>query len=168
MKIFALLLFFILFTGTAFGQIEKGTIYFGGTSDMNFTSNLKEEGDDNFSMGFSGGYFPVNNLLIGAGAGRTFVDNFIAGRGQAIVLQAYSRFYFKNFFASSGYQTYKVEENRAKKMIMFQIGYAAFLSRYLAIEPSFNYGIALGDYYVNEYSLFLGFGIYINRGNDEN
>lgn len=150
---------------TVNAQISQGTIYAGVGSNINYSSTNYDGFGDNensFNLDLSGGYFINDGVMLGLGIGYSSYS-FGNSDGSATSFQVFGRYYITNFFLGAGYQSYKIEGFGAINQLLLQGGYAAFITNAIAIEPSINYGIGLGDLNANTLSLNVGFGIYINR-----
>lgn len=158
MKKLLFILFAVSLAGSAFAQINKGSVLVGASSNLNFRS-VKFDNSDRFSvfeLGVKGGYFVIDNLTVGLDLGYQKIDNTsITNFG------IFGRYYFQGkIFGGAGLSFLKFEDQDSQTSIPFEIGYAAFITENIAIEPAFQFSV--GDN-TNTYGLRVGFSLYLNR-----
>jgi len=151
---------FVAFAASA--QISQGTILLGGSSNLGFTSNNEDAGDDSqFDLSVQGGYFVIENLAIGATIG---YSKWSEADDATITIGPMARYYFNGkIFAGAGFAVQKTGDFSGS-VIPLQVGYAAFLNDAVAIEPSLNYSVYGGDYEGSSFGLNVGISVYLNRG----
>ena len=143
-----------LFAVSAFAQFEQGAIRVGGSSNLGFTS-MKPKGAtssmNSFELGVNAGYFFMDNLsadvdllfdyskygyegsvaetTVGIGAGvRYYLPiNVFAGAGVDMVVNKYG------------------SESASGLGANLKVGYAAFVTDNIAIEPVIGYRLGLTD-----------------------
>lgn len=158
MKKLLFILFVMCIAGSASAQINKGSVLVGASSNLNFSS-VKFDGQDRFSLfdlGVKTGYFVVDNLAVGLDFGYQKIDDLsITNFG------IFGRYYYQGkIFGGAGFNVLKYEDQDSQTSIPFEIGYAAFITENIAIEPAFHFSV--GDN-TNTYGLRVGFSIYLNR-----
>lgn len=158
MKKSLLIFIAVLTVGTASAQINKGSILVGASSNLNFSS-VKFDGSDRFSifdLGAKVGYFAIDNLAVGLDLGYQKIDD-ISNTNFGI----FGRYYYMGkFFGGAGFRITKFEGQDSQTTIPFEIGYAAFITENIAVEPAFN--LSVGDN-TNTFGLRVGFSLYFNR-----
>ena len=154
MKKFFIFLTASLFAVSAFAQFEQGSIRVGGSSSLDF-SNMKAKGStssqNSFDANVNAGYFFMDNLAAdvdllfdyskfsyeGSSAEMTFGVGFGA------------RYYLPiNVFAGAGVDllaTKYDDETVSGIGVNVKVGYAAFLTDNIAIEPVIGYRLGLTD-----------------------
>ena len=155
------ILFMIMFTCCACmasAQIESGTFLVGASSNIGY-NNLSPDNSSGYTImniDLKGGYFVINNLVLGLNVGYTKVDEF-----SELSIGAFTRYYIAGkFFAGAGFTSIKTDETDAVTEIPIELGYAAFVAGNFAIEPSLSY--AMGDGY-ERFGANLGFMFYLGR-----
>jgi hypothetical protein len=155
-------LFFILLAvfaaGSASAQINKGSVLVGASSNMNFTSISPDNGDNYsiFDLSLKGGYFFMDNVTVGLNLGYQKLDDFTIS-----TFGLFGRYYYKGkFFGGTGFNVIKYENQDSQTSIPFELGYAAFITENIAVEPSLNLGIAEDN---TSFGLRVGFSLYLNR-----
>jgi hypothetical protein len=152
--------------GTAIAQINKGTFLVGASSNLGFSSTSTEISDDNvnvFLLDVSGGYFVIDNLALGLSFGysKYSYEDF---DGSSTSFGLFGRYYVNGkVFLGLGFASAKVEDSDAVNSIPLEVGYAAFVTDNIAIEPSLSYSLGLGDNESNTFGLQVGFTLYFNR-----
>jgi hypothetical protein len=158
MKKLLIILFVIFIAGSASAQINKGTVLVGASSNLNFSS-VKFDGQDRFGifeLSVKGGYFVIENLAVGLDLGYQKIDDFSSTN-----FGIFGRYYYRGkFFGGTGLSFFKFEDQDSQSSIPFEIGYAAFINKNIAIEPAFH--LSVGDN-TNTYGLRVGFSLYLNR-----
>ena len=151
--------FFAVTAAFAQDPIEKGAWLFSGASNLNFTSSSPTGGSSSsvFNVGIQGGYFFMDNLAGGA----IFTMNSPSGGTSTTGIGLFGRYYFNGqIFLGAGFVSTSgggVSQTR----ILLQGGYALFLGKVVAIEPSVNYQTYDGG---SDFGVNVGFGIYLGRG----
>ena len=147
----------IIMTSTS-AQIEKGTILIGASSNFGY-NNLSPDNSSGYTIlnvDLKAGYFVINNLTAGLNIGYSRIDDeFVTSIG------AFTRYYIAGkFFLGAGYTSIKPSGSDASTEIPIELGFAAFVSENIALEPSVSY--AMGDGY-ERFGLNIGFSLYFNR-----
>lgn len=149
---------FVLISGIASAQINQGTVLVGASSNLNFSS-IKFDGNDRFSvfdLDAKVGYFVIDNLAVGFDLGYQKIDDFSSSN-----FGIFGRYYYQGkIFGGVGLSISKFEDQGNQTTIPFEVGYAAFITENIAIEPSFH--LSVGDN-TNTYGLRVGFSLYLNR-----
>ena len=152
-----------LFLGTAVAQIDQGTIYVGGSANVNYRSEDIDVIDDNanfLNIGVAGGYFVGDDFLLGAsfgynGIGLGGIDDSQTSLG------AFFRYYFSTpVFVGLGYDRVDPIAGDNQSFIPLEVGYAAFITETVALEPSVSYALGVGDTDINALEINIGFGLY--------
>jgi hypothetical protein len=158
MKKLLIILFVIFIAGSASAQINKGTVLVGASSNLSFNS-VKPDGGDSYSifdLGLKGGYFVADNVTVGLNLGYQKLDDFTFS-----TFGLFGRYYYQGkFFGGAGFNVIKYENQDSQTSIPFEVGYAAFLNKNIAIEPSLNLSISDSN---NIFGLRVGFSLYLNR-----
>lgn len=167
MKNFFALLFVVSFSiSLVQAQIEKGTIFVGPASNLNYTSagaNGADEKTNTFNLQLGVGYFVAENLTIGLTAGVNSTK-FRGIKSEATVIGPFARYYLNGqIILGVGYNSTKFTDQNSFGSVISQLGYAAFIGEVLAVEPSIGYAVGVGDNNTNNISFNIGFGIYLNR-----
>ena len=164
-KIIVTLSMLMLFSAASYAQIQKGSFLVGASSNLGFSSN-STEGDDNvnvFTLDLKTGYFLVDNFALGVKFGYSkysYGDN----DGSNTVIGLFGRYYVNGkIFAGAGYSSTKPDNSDALNSMSLELGYAAFITNNIALEPSISYVKGLGDNDSNRFGLNLGFALYFNR-----
>lgn len=167
--LFTLWFFSLLFAAQA--QIDKGVTYVGASSNLNFLSQSLDGVDNNsnqFNIHAAGGYFITENFMLGAELGydRTWADDDHQG---FFGVGPMARYYFGYVFAgasflfqSQSFEMAGIESDENGNSLNLEVGYAAFVSDNIAVEPSVFYGIGMGDLYedVSRFGIDVGFALY--------
>ena len=161
-------------------QIHKGTWLIGSSSSFGINNYSSKVGSDVtiFNVNLKSGYFVIDNLALGLNLGLT---SFSEHESQTTVIAgAFIRYYLpKNFFLGAGYNSVSTTStgpygsSTSGYSIPFEVGYAAFITPNIAIEPSIVYvtgddkgGITYSGMSTGANSAFgvnLGFTVYLNR-----
>lgn len=163
MKKYFLITIVCLIAGSAFAQIEKGTVLAGAASNLNFTSLSPDNGDNYsiFDLSLKGGYFFMDNVTAGLNLGYQKIDDFTVS-----TFGLFGRYYYQGkFFGGVGFNVVKYENQDGQTSIPFEVGYAAFITRNIAVEPSLN--LAIGEDNTS-FGFRVGFSLYLNRRNSTN
>lgn len=160
-NLLTLLAVVVVFTASA--QINKGTVLVGASSNLNLTSTDPDGGESSsvFALDVSAGYFVIDNLALGLNLGyekNSELDD------AAIIIGAFGRYYINGkVFAGAGVSTVKFGD-ASSTVIPLEIGYAAFITDNIAIEPSLNYSLWSGDFMEGStIGLNVGLALYFNR-----
>jgi hypothetical protein len=145
---------------TASAQIEKNTVLFGGSSNLNFSTVSPSGGGTSESLtqiSFKTGYFLAENMVLGLNF------NYLAYAGSSTTaLGAFGRYYpGGKFFVGAGYLSRSSTGTSGKGEFNAEAGYALFITRSVAVEPALNY--ISGDGF-SSIGLNVGFSLYLNRG----
>lgn len=154
------------------GQISKGTILAGASSNLGF-SNYKPDGGvsrTNFNLDVKGGYFVIDNLVVGVNFGLSREDqtNFTYSTGNFGV---FGRYYIMGkIFAGAGIGVANTRSDSGGTTVKSSYtqaningGYAIFLGQIIAIEPALNINIDAGDMQGVGIGLNVGFTLFLNR-----
>ena len=160
--ILALSATFIMFAASA--QIEQGTILAGASSAFGVNSyNPSGTGDNTtaVNLNLKGGYFVIENLAVGLNLG---YNHYSTGNAKSSnsTFGIFGRYYFMGkIFAGLGVNAVSSDPGDSSAEIPIEVGYAAFIGKNIAVEPSLNF--VKGDN-VNKFGLNIGFTLYFNRG----
>lgn len=146
---------------SASAQIEKGTILVGASSAGGFESYDEDAGDfSQFGLGVKGGYFLADNFVLGLNLGfgkNSEVDDSEFGFGP------FARYYFNGkIFVGAGVDIYKFGDY-SETNIPLEVGYAAFITDAIAVEPALNFTKFGGDAEGSVFGLNVGFTLYLGR-----
>lgn len=143
-------------------QIDGGTMLAGGGASFN--TYLPKSGSSSSSVSITPQW------------GLAFADNFVAGAWfkfqsaksfNGMSIAPFLRYYMKNFFlqAGYGYSYNKTGDFKTEGSIAdVELGYAAFLNDYVALEPALYYNANFSSGYTgSDVGIKLGFQIYFNR-----
>jgi hypothetical protein len=158
MKKLLFILLAVFAAGAASAQINKGSVLVGASSNMNFTSISPDNGDNYsiFDLSLKGGYFFIDNFTVGLNLGYQKLDDFTIS-----TFGLFGRYYYQGkFFGGVGFSVIDYENQDSQTSIPFEIGYAAFITDNIAVEPSLNLGIAEDN---TSFGLRVGFSLYLNR-----
>lgn len=143
---------------TSFAQIEKGTFLVGASSNVGY-NNLSPDNSSGYTIlniNLKAGYFVINNLTAGLNAGYSKIDD-----ASVTSVGVFARYYVAGkFFAGAGYTSIKPDGGDSATEIPIELGFAAFVSDNIAIEPSVGY--SMGDGY-ERFGFNIGFSLYFNR-----
>jgi hypothetical protein len=163
MKKSFLLLFTVTLAVAASAQISKGTILVGARSNLGFSSTSYDGADDRFNqfdLSVAGGYFLIDNLVLGPSIGFSSIK-FGDFETSTTSFGLFGRYYVQGkIFVGAGFQSVKAEDEPSSNLIPLEVGYAAFITDNIAIEPALNY--IIGDGF-NTFGLGVGFNLYLNR-----
>jgi len=159
MKKLFILLIVSLCTVSAFAQTEKGNFRVGGASDLSFlnaTTNGAGESQKIFKLSLDGGYFLIDNLALNAALSYGY-NNYGYTKISTIGVGLGLRYYLPvKIFFGAGFDLINTntkitmtgfdESNSATGTgLNLEAGYAWFLSKRVAIEPSVGYRFGLSD-----------------------
>jgi hypothetical protein len=153
---------FMMFSASA--QIEKGTVFVGASSSFGVNSyNPSGNGDNTTSVNLNlkAGYFVIENLTVGLNFG---YDHSSTGDNSSSSTKfgIFGRYYFMGkVFAGLGVNSVSNSPGDSSAEIPIEVGYAAFITKNIAIEPSLNFVKGDGG---NTFGLNVGFSLYLNRG----
>jgi len=156
----------LLFAATSYAQIQKRSVLVGASSNLGFSSTSYEGGDDNlnvFTLDLKTGYFVMDNLALGLRFG---YNKYSVGDNDVsqTLFGLFGRYYVNGkIFFGAGYSSTKFEDSDASNSLPLEVGYAAFITDNIALEPSISYSIGLGDNDAKAFGLNLGFTLYFNR-----
>lgn len=155
-------------------QTEKGNILMGATSNLGFSVQSQDGLEDNivnFSLSAQGGYFIADNFVGGLNLGfnSTTVGDF---SGRNFSIGPFARYYFEKVFFGASFLAVNSKtdvgggEDFTSNGTQFnlELGYAAFLNDYVALEPTISYLTTGGDLNIGGLSAFalnIGFSIYL-------
>jgi hypothetical protein len=153
-------------------QISKGTILAGASSNLGF-SNYKPDGGistTNFNLNVKGGYFVIDNLVVGLNLGLDRVDRTNYTDASA-TFGLFGRYYIKGKFivgTGLGFVNNRIDNNiivTKSSYTQFNLhgGYALFLGESIAVEPVLNILINAGDAQGVGVGLGVGFTLFLNR-----
>lgn len=162
MKKSLLTLFAALVVFAASAQIEKGAILIGGASNLGFTSYDEDAGDYSlFNVDVKGGYFVMDNLAIGLDLSYSKDsddDDALVGIGPLV------RYYVNGkIILGIGYNIINYGDLDGSSLPL-EVGYAAFINKAIAIEPTLNYQMYGGDLDGSSFGVNVGISFYLNRG----
>lgn len=142
-------------------QIDKGTIFLSGLSSLNGIQQDEDSGDDvTFNLSVKGGYFLVNNLVVGLNAS---IDKPFGTNTKTIGIGPFARYYFGGrLFLGAGFTSYSAGDF-SYSVIPVELGYALFLADIVALEPSLFYSKYGGDAEGSHFGLNMGISIYFKR-----
>jgi hypothetical protein len=158
MKKYVFILVACLIVGSASAQINKGSVLVGASSNLSFSSISPDVGDNYsiFDLSLKGGYFFMDNLTAGINLGYQKVDDF-----SLTTFGLFGRYYYQGkFFGGVGFNVITYEDQDSQTVIPFEVGYAAFITDNIAIEPSLNLGIGEDN---TSFGFRVGFSLYLNR-----
>ncbi len=158
MKKLLFILLAVFAAGATSAQINKGSVLVGASSNMNFTSISPDNGDNYsiFDLSLKGGYFFMDNVTVGLNLGyQKYSDLTVSTFG------LFGRYYYKGkFFGGTGFNVITYENQDSQTSIPFEVGYAAFITENIAVEPSLNLGI---EENYTSFGFRVGFSLYLNR-----
>jgi hypothetical protein len=155
---------------SVFGQTEKGTIMTGGQLGLN-----TNRGGSSFRLNPQFGFFPADNLALGGELNLDFSKQGSV-RSNEFGIGPFARYYFgkaqtKPFvvgsfnFLSSSVKSGALEINSTGWGGLFGVGFAAFITRNIALEAITGYRYQ--DYSNSDgsggFSLGIGFQLYFNN-----
>lgn len=144
-------------------QIENGTVLFGGSSNLNFSNATPSGGGSSTSItqvNLKAGYFLAQNFVLGLNVNYQSVDTYSVTQ-----VGAFARFYpGGKFFLGLGYNSLSSSGGSSSTgQTVLEAGYAAFVTRNIAVEPALNYTSVSGGSILG---LSVGFSLYLNRGTE--
>ena len=151
MKKITLALFILLRVTIVNAQISHGTWMLSSSSNLGFNSYSVKSSSTNpsvFSISTRAGYFAADNFAFGVNLG--FLSISSGGTGSATnstTIGLFGRgFLGKGLFLGAGYSSSTVSGANGQTYTLFplEFGYAGFIAKNFAIEPSLNY-VASGD-----------------------
>lgn len=149
----------------AFAQIEKGAILVGASSNLGFTSYKPKDGDSfsAFNVDAKVGYFVIDNLALGVNLGYQKIDE-----ASITSLGLFGRYYVNGkIILGAGFNSNKEDSGESDfsyTSIPLEVGYAAFITDNIAIEPVVKYEMWSGDVEGSTFGLGVGFTLYLGRG----
>ena len=161
MKKLFLTMFAACLVFAASAQIPKGTIMVGGSSNLNFTSNNADAGDDSdFTLGAKGGYFFSDNLVGGL---NLYYNKYSEATDGTFGIGPFVRYYVNGkIFLGAGFNSYSSGDFSSSE-IPLEVGYAFFLNDVVALEPELKYSIYGGDADGAAFGLNVGISVYLGR-----
>lgn len=164
---------------TASAQIEKGTWVLGANTNLGYNSYTPTSGGKSvniLNIGLKSGYFVSDNFTIGANL--EYLSESSGGPSNTYTtIGLFLRYYTKNVFFGAGYNSLSTSGGGSSLgSIPIEVGYAAFLTRNITIEPALVYssatdsdnggmpGIAGLPFPAKSgFGLKVGFSIYLGR-----
>jgi hypothetical protein len=154
---------------TASAQINKDAVMISAQSNLNFTSAESDgESNESFILKAALGYFVAENLAIGPVFGYEKEGDL-----STTSIGIFGRYYVNGkVFFGAGYTSNRIKVDLGSfggditvkyNAIPLEIGYAAFITPNVAVEPSIGYTIVSGDADGSAFGFNVGFGIYLNR-----
>ncbi|HLT71738.1 MAG TPA: outer membrane beta-barrel protein [Cyclobacteriaceae bacterium] len=166
-KILFTICFVAALAGSSFAQIEQGTVLVGPSTNLGFTSSSFDGADSNlttFNIDLAAGYFVIENLAVGLSFGYLKVKYEDIIDESTTSFGLFGRYYVNGkIFVGAGYSSSKSGDSDAFGSLPLEVGYAAFITDNIAVEPSFGYELGLGDNDTNTFGLNVGFMLYLNR-----
>jgi len=102
----------------------------------------------------------MDNLVVGPSLGYSSFK-FGDSDGSVTAFGLFGRYYIQGkIFAGAGFLSVKPDGGSSSTAIPLEVGYAAFITDNIAIEPALNY--IIGDGY-STFGLGVGFNLYLNR-----
>ena len=140
--------------------INKGTVLVGAASNIGLKVAIPSGGGNTITT-FNGnveiGYFFEKNFVLGANVGYSSIGSF-----NLTTLGAFMRYYIQGkVFAGAGYNNIS-SGGFSSSSIPLELGYAAFITKNIAIEPALGYSIITNGV-GGVFGLNLGFALYLNR-----
>ena len=157
-KIYITLIVLCSSCAISFAQIEKGIWLVGASSNLGISSQSipNSPGYTIATVNVKAGYFLINNLVLGINARFSKIDD-----SSTLSLGAFGRYYIAGkFFLGGGISSIKPNTGDSVIEIPLEVGYAAFVTSNIAIEPSINF--SKGDGY-DLFGANIGFSIYFGR-----
>jgi hypothetical protein len=151
MKRIHLLIAFIVIVSAASAQkIDKETVLVGSSSNMGINNSTSTV----FNLDLKAGYFVMDNLAVG---GRL---DYNSGTSNASI-GIFGRYYYEGkIFGGLGFTQVFPSSGSSYTQVPLEVGYAAFVTKNIAIEPSLNVTLSKAQ---NIVGLNLGFGLYLHR-----
>jgi hypothetical protein len=158
-----LFILFIVINSHSYAQVDAGTMIAGG--GMSFNHRIQNNfNSTTFNLTPQWGITLFDNFLVGAW--------FNMGLGQNITSWSVSPFvryyYYKNLFFQGGYGYSYMKSgdfDSSGSIIDLELGYAAFLTDNVALEPALYYNgtFSGGGYSATDLGFKIGFQVYFNR-----
>ena len=185
MKKLILTLLATLSLSIGFSQIEKGTFMTGASSSLSYNNYSFKGTTTNlniFNLNFKGGYFVADNFALGLNI--NYINLNQSTTNSTTSLGIFVRYYFHTpVFVGVGVSSvtnsftgFGSSNSSTSTVLPFELGYAAFITRNFAIEPSINYnvgddkgGVTFNGLNVGANGSFgfnIGFTLYLNRGEE--
>lgn len=167
----------VSFSVISFGQINKGAWMIGANSNLNY-SNYSFKGSSQTSSVFNinsrAGYFVANNFALGLNLGYLNVGSSGGSSSSYTTIGVFVRgFVSKSVFLGGGFNSTSITGSSSYTTYPFELGLAAFITDYFAIEPSLVYTASDGkggvpilgipSSAVSAFGLNVGFTFYLNR-----
>ncbi len=174
------LLMIVAFMATA--QIEKGTWLLGANSNLGYNSYTPTSGGSSvnyFNIGMRSGYFVGENFAVGVNL------EYLSASGSSstttiTTIGIFARYYMKQVFLGAGYNSLSQSSGSGSSpswgSIPIELGYVAFITRNIAVEPALVYTMAtdtenggmpgysgLPFPAKSGFGLRIGFSIYLGR-----
>jgi hypothetical protein len=155
----------LLITSAASAQIEKGTVLAGASSNFAFNSTSQAHGSSTTTLNLDlrGGYFIINNLALGIQV--DYYQNWSSassGSYGSTSVGLFGRYYYKGkIFGGLGItEVSPYPSGGSYNLVPIQVGYAAFINKNIAIEPSLS--LTEGNSQ-SVLGLNVGFTLYLHR-----
>lgn len=169
MKNHLLFIVFIFFLNLSLhAQIEKKTLMAGGSMSLNSNGTKGSGfGSSTFQLDMRTGYFVMKNCALGLGFNWQRNRSYYNSYG----LSPFARYYVKNFFVELNYTYSKTTFDNYDLVNALSVygssggialGYAAFLNKNIALEPSIYYQCSFNNSF-QSFGMKLGLQIYFNR-----
>jgi hypothetical protein len=162
-----LLLIAVVFFGVTIvtnAQINQGTILVGASSSLGFMSVSPDGGDSYSSFDLDGkaGYFFIDNLAAGVGLNFNKQDEY-----SSLGFGVFGRYYINGAIITGlGIGATKVDYGSVDgsyTTIALEGGYAAFITKNIAVEPTLNLNLLSGDTDATQFGFNIGFALYLGR-----
>lgn len=154
----------LMIATTSKAQINQGAVLVGASSELNFTSYKpkNQESTSSFHFEAKAGYFVIDNLVFGLNLGYQKQEGY-----SSTMFGVFGRYYIHGkALVGLGYNSSKSGPNNDKAtttIVPIEVGYAAFINRIIAVEPSLRYSLYSGATEASAISLLVGFTLYLNR-----
>jgi len=152
------IMLFAAFGAFAQDPIEKGAWLFSGGSNLGYNSSSATGGgtSSNFNIALQGGYFFIDNLA----GGVLFEMNSPSGGTTSTGIGLFGRYYFNGqIFVGAGFLS-RSGGGASQTLIPLQAGYAFFLTKNVAVEPSLNFTTYDGG---SDFGVRMAFAVYLGR-----
>jgi outer membrane scaffolding protein for murein synthesis (MipA/OmpV family) len=159
LTLFAAVTFF-----AASAQINQGAILVGGSSNLAFGSYKPKDGDGItvINLDAKAGYFIIENLALGVNLGYAKFDDL-----SETSIGAFARYYINGkIFVGAGVNTNKSDDGDTDfsyTSVPLEVGYAAFITDDIAIEPAIMYEMQSGDQEGSAFGVNVGISFYLNK-----